>query len=75
MVMISPSMPLISCTLTRRRLPSSWRSSWMTTPMAEAICWRMALIGKVAPVIDTIFSIRPNASRAVLAWIVVSEPS
>ncbi|MNR02574.1 hypothetical protein D3C85_1451070 [compost metagenome] len=35
----------------------------------------MALIGKVAPVIDTMFSIRPNASRAVLAWIVVNEPS
>ncbi|MNZ98405.1 hypothetical protein D3C78_1176870 [compost metagenome] len=75
MVMISPSMPLISCTLTRRRLPSSWRSSCTTTSMAEAICWRSALIGKVAPVIATMFSIRPKASRGVLAWMVVSEPS
>ena len=27
MVMISPSWPLTSCTLTRRRTPSSWRST------------------------------------------------
>ena len=27
------------------------------------------------PVIDTMFSMRPSASRGVLAWTVVSEPS
>ena len=43
--------------------------------MADAICARSARIGKVMPVIDTMVSMRLRASRGVLAWIVVSEPS
>ena len=43
--------------------------------MPEAIWPRMAETGKSMPIIVTICSIRRSASRAVLAWTVVIEPS
>ena len=75
MVMTSPSMPLISCRLMSRRRPSSSRAICSTTLIAEAIWARSARIGKLMPVIDTMVSMRPSASRGEFAWIVVSEPS
>ena len=47
----------------------------MMRSTALAICCRMALIGSSKPAIMIIVSIRATASRGVLAWIVVSEPS
>ena len=43
--------------------------------MAEAICSRMARIGRSKPAISTIVSRRVSASRAPLACTVVIEPS
>ena len=43
--------------------------------MAEANCWRMALTGSSKPAIITIVSTRCIASRVLLAWTVVIEPS
>ena len=60
-------MPLISCTLTTLRRPSSMRSTWITMSIAEEICERSAFTGKLMPVMDTMFSMRPSASRGVLA--------
>jgi len=61
--------------LTTRRFPSSPRCTCMTILTAEAICARKARIGNEMPVIETMVSIRPIASRGVLAWTVVKEPS
>ena len=46
-----------------------------TRSMAEAICSRMARIGRSRPAISTIVSMRDSASRGVLACSVPSEPS
>ena len=43
--------------------------------MAEDTCSRMALIGISKPAISTMVSSRDKASRGLLAWAVVSEPS
>ena len=74
-VTTSPSMPVISCRLTRRRRPSLMRSSWSTTWSADEIWPRIERSGKSTPVIMIICSSRESASRGVLAWIVVIEPS
>ena len=47
----------------------------MTIWMADAICWRIAFSGRFVAPIAIIVSIRDRASRGVLAWTVVSEPS
>ena len=47
----------------------------MTTWTADAICWRIALSGRFMAPIEIIVSIRVSASRGVLAWTVVSDPS
>src|SRR2546428_483423 len=51
------------------------RESWTIRSMAEATCCRIALVGKSMPAINTIVSSRERASRVVLAWSVVIEPS
>ena len=66
MVTMSPSMPVISCRLIRRRRPSARRASWMTTWIAEAIWLRTARCGMSMPDIATMFSIRDSASRGEL---------
>ena len=47
----------------------------MIRSTALAICCRIALSGSSKPAIMIIVSIRATASRGVLAWSVVSEPS
>src|SRR5918993_1010676 len=42
MVMMSPSMPVISEMLVTLRVPSLNRDCWTTIWMAAAICWRIA---------------------------------
>ena len=42
---------------------------------ADAICSRIARIGRSKPAIRIMVSMRASASRGVLAWTVVSEPS
>ena len=42
---------------------------------ALAICSRIARTGRSNPAISTIVSMRESASRWLLAWIVVKEPS
>src|SRR5471032_2132832 len=75
MVIISPSMPVISWMATTLRLPSVSRATWITTLMAALICWRMALPGNMAAAMLIMFSRRVSASRAVLAWMVAIDPS
>ena len=75
MVMMSPSMPTISEICIILRVPSERRLTWMTTLMALAICCRMARSGSSRLAIEIIVSSRLSASRGVLAWSVVSEPS
>jgi hypothetical protein len=43
--------------------------------MADEICWRIAFSGRFTLPIAIIVSTRLSASRAVLAWMVVSDPS
>ena len=43
--------------------------------MALAICWRMARSGSSRLAMEIMVSSRLRASRGVLAWSVVSEPS
>ena len=43
--------------------------------MADATCSRMARVGRSMPAIKTIVSMRDKASRVLLAWTVVIEPS
>ena len=43
--------------------------------MDEAICSRMARLGRSTPAISTIVSSRDSESRGVLEWTVVMEPS
>ena len=74
-VMTSPSSPNTSVILVTRRLPSMRRARWTMRSMAEATCSRIARSGSSTPAISTIVSRRASASRGVLAWTVVSEPS
>src|SRR5439155_6058346 len=55
-VIVSPSMPVISVMLVTLRWPSRIRESCTTRSMAEAVCWRMALVGRSRPAISTIVS-------------------
>ena len=75
MVIMSPSMPVISCTLTTFRRPSVRRATCSTTESAELICWRLAFGGRFMPAMPIMFSSRVSASRGALAWIVVIDPS
>ena len=75
MVMTSPSMPVISEMLVTLRVPSPSRLTWITTWMALAICWRIAFSGRSRLAMAIMVSSRLSASRGVLAWSVVSEPS
>ena len=68
--------------LDRHRPDSGGQSAlWYTssvpesTWIAEAICARIAFSGRVGAPIAIIVSIRVSASRGVLAWTVVSDPS
>ena len=55
---------------TVRRDPSRMRSTCITMSIAEAICSRIARIGRSNPAIITMFSMRRIASRGVFAWTV-----
>src|SRR5688572_5884878 len=74
-VMMSPSIPVISEMLVTLRVPSLRRVCCITIWMAEAICWRIALSGRFVEPIAIIVSTRVSASRGVFACTVVSEPS
>src|ERR1043165_3192602 len=67
MVIVSPSMPVISEIDVTRREPSDRRATWTTRLMAEAICWRIARSDSRIPVIWIIVSSRDSASRGVFA--------
>ena len=68
-------MPCTSVIDVTRRLPSRRRVIWMIRSTALQICSRMARSGRSMPAISTMVSRRASASRGVLAWMVVSEPS
>ncbi len=51
------------------------RLSWTMTLSAREIVWRAAASDIVNPAMPTIASMRESASRGVLAWTVVIEPS
>ena len=74
-VTTSPSMPAISVICVTLREPSTSREMWTSRSNPPAICSRIALIGSSMPAISTSISSRCRASRAELAWTVVSEPS
>src|SRR5581483_3732723 len=74
-VITSDSMRRTSVMLVTRRVPSTSRSSWMTTSNALAICSRIARSGRSTPAVNTSVSSRESASRGEFAWMVVSEPS
>jgi len=75
MTTTSPSIPVTSVRLVIRREPSFSRDCWTITSTAEEMCWRTTLSGNSIPAMSTIVSSRAMASRGVLAWMVVSEPS
>src|SRR5438045_5012706 len=51
MVIVSPSMPVISEIDVTRREPSDKRATWTTRLIAHAICWRIARSDRRTPVI------------------------
>jgi hypothetical protein len=67
MVIVSPSMPVISEMDVTRREPSDMRATCTTKSSADATCWRMARSDNRMPVIWIIVSSRARASRGVLA--------
>ncbi len=67
MVIVSPSMPVISEIDVTRREPSDMRATWTTRFRADATCWRIARSERRMPVIWIIVSRRASASRGVLA--------
>ena len=73
--MTSPSMPATSVTWVRRRVPSLRRCWYTISCRAEAICSRIALFDNSMPAIIVIVSRRLSASRGLLQWIVLIEPS
>jgi hypothetical protein len=75
MVTVWLSIPTISLMWVTRREPSRMRVRCTMRLMAETTCSRIALAGKSKPAISTMFSTRESASRGVLAWTVVSDPS
>ena len=74
-VTISPSIPVISVMWVTRRAPSRRRSIWTIRSIADAICSRIALVGRSKPAIRTMVSSRDRASRGAFACTVDSEPS
>ena len=66
---------MISVMCVTLRGPPCRRLAWMIMSTALAICCRMAFSGSSKPAIVIMVSIRATASRGVLAWIVVIEPS
>ncbi len=75
MLITSPSMPVISDTLTIFRIPPTSRATWTTRLIEAATCFRITQTGRSKPAMPTIVSSRVSASRGVLAWIVVRLPS
>ena len=75
MLTTSLSMPVISVKCVTRRVPSLMRETWRMTVTAEAICERMAFSGRFRLAISDMVSMRLSASRGLLAWTVVSDPS
>ena len=73
--MTSPSMPATSVTCVKRRVPSFSRCWYTISWSAEAICSRIALFDSSMPAIIVIVSRRLSASRGLLQWIVLIEPS
>ena len=73
--MVGPSMPVTSARLSTLRRPSACRPTWMTILTADAICARAEDAETSMPLIPIICSTRASASRTVLAWTVVIEPS
>ena len=74
-VITSDSIRSTSVMWVIRREPSTSRAIWMSRSKALEICSRMARCGSSTPAVSTSVSSRDRASRGVLAWIVVSEPS
>ena len=74
-VIVSPSMRRASVMWVMRRDPSTRREIWTIRSNAAAICSRIARKGRSTPAVSTSVSRRARASRGVLAWMVVSEPS
>ena len=65
-IIISPSIPVISEIFITLREPSERRLTWTMMLMAEAICWRIARCGIETPESSIIISSRPMAfARAV----------
>ena len=75
MLMTFSSMPVISEILITLRVPSLRRETCTTMVIAEAICWRTCVSGRLRLAMATMDSRRDSASRGVLAWMVVIEPS
>ena len=75
MLITFSSMPVISEMLVTLREPSLMRVACTTMVMAEAICWRTDFSGRFMLPMATIDSSLEMASRGVLAWMVVMEPS
>ena len=75
MLMTSLNDPVSSVICVTRREPSLMRAICTIRWTADAICARIAFSGKLTLPIMAIVSMRATASRGVLAWIVVSEPS
>ena len=68
-------MPTISEMAVTLRFPPWSRLTWITRSIALAIWLRMAFNGRSKPAIIIMVSSRARASRGVLAWSVVIEPS
>jgi hypothetical protein len=68
-------MPVTSVTLITRREPSLMREACTSRCTALAICCRMDTSCMFELASDTMTSSRETASRGLLAWTVVSEPS
>src|SRR6476660_6409457 len=74
-VITSPSIPATSVTCVKRRVPS-FRRCWYTISwIAEAICSRIARFESSIPAIIVMVSRRLSASRGLLQWIVLTDPS
>jgi len=69
------SRPVISVIAVILRVPSEKRVSCTIMCTADAIISRSAQMGRSAPAIRHMASMRVRASRGVLAWMVAREPS
>jgi hypothetical protein len=68
-------MPVISVIEVIRRVPSCRRLACTIRLTADATWLRIAFSGMSIPAIEIMFSRRLTASRGLLAWIVVIDPS